>query len=222
MLKNFQNSRLDRDDYVIVNTKNILDDFEKNFRRKQEIDSLGSPYDYCSIMHYATHAFSKNNLPTIELKPGKTGCEELTDIPFGQIESPSTLDIMQLHQLYQCTTGPRTVTELENDLCNNNCKCWNGASGCNNDNECMGDLICEVNVCQPKKINSPQTPKPSPVKTLPPTISPRPSSTPSTAPTIYVTPLETFMICRSGFVNVMNLSRIYNKLFEFSHINFLF
>lgn len=29
------------------------------------VDMLGIPYDYGSMMHYSTHSYSKNGLPTI-------------------------------------------------------------------------------------------------------------------------------------------------------------
>ena len=46
---------------------------EFNFKKINAsiIDSLGTPYDYKSIMHYTQYAFSKNNQPTIEAKHPK-------------------------------------------------------------------------------------------------------------------------------------------------------
>ena len=46
--------RPDRDRYIAILTENILAEKLDNFDKKShvEIDSLGQPYDYFSIMHY--------------------------------------------------------------------------------------------------------------------------------------------------------------------------
>jgi len=66
--------------------------FTKYSRRK--INSLNVPYDYYSVMHYGSKAFTKNQKPTIEsIKPGIT--------EFGNTHI-SPLDAKQANLLYDC------------------------------------------------------------------------------------------------------------------------
>lgn len=58
------------------------------------IDHLDTMYDYGSVMHYASTAFSKNGKPTIE--PKKRGVE------IGQRAGFSETDIYKINKLYKC------------------------------------------------------------------------------------------------------------------------
>lgn len=59
------------------------------------IDHLETNYDYGSVMHYASTAFSKNGKPTIE--PKKKGVE------IGQRTGFSETDIYKINKLYKCS-----------------------------------------------------------------------------------------------------------------------
>ena len=86
-----EHSRADRDNYIKINWDNIYSD--KIFAFDQHVtdgDDIG-PYDYESIMHYGTHAFSKNGRPTIEAMGGS---------PIGQRGGVSLGDIQAIHVMY--------------------------------------------------------------------------------------------------------------------------
>ncbi len=59
-----EQSRSDRDSYVTINWQNITPGFESNFQKQPGMTDYYQ-YDYDSIMHYPTWAFSKNGQPTI-------------------------------------------------------------------------------------------------------------------------------------------------------------
>lgn len=99
-----EQSRPDRDDYVVIKWENIRAGVESNFQKytRSQIDSLGTPYDYDSVMHYGEKAFSKNNRPTIVVKQqGKK---------IGQRSGLSSIDAEQARLLYQCSPVKETTT----------------------------------------------------------------------------------------------------------------
>ncbi|XP_073253483.1 nematocyst expressed protein 6-like [Porites lutea] len=108
-----EQSRPDRDSFVRIETQNILEGRENNFLKYENgfIDSLGSPYDYGSVMHYGDKFFSKNGQPTIVvLTPGAE---------IGQRNGLSATDAQQANLLYQAlcdarptTSGPSTAPPL--------------------------------------------------------------------------------------------------------------
>jgi Astacin (Peptidase family M12A) len=68
-----EQSRRDRNPFVRINYENVMPGKEYNFDQYvvEDGEDLGE-YDYCSIMHYGTHLWSKNNQPTITvLQPNR-------------------------------------------------------------------------------------------------------------------------------------------------------
>ena len=131
---NHEQSRPDRDEFVRINVENIDPDAAHNFDKRTESDSLGSPYDYGSVMHYGKDDFSANGGDTI------TAPEAI-----GQREGADDEDIEQVILLYQCVSGARSLDQFLASPCNPDCPCWEGASGCNAENEaCVGSLECNA------------------------------------------------------------------------------
>uniref|UniRef100_H2Y7W0 Metalloendopeptidase n=1 Tax=Ciona savignyi TaxID=51511 RepID=H2Y7W0_CIOSA len=90
-----EQSRPDRDNFVKILTENIIAGKEHNFNKRNSINSLGSPYDLQSIMHYGGNAFSKNRSPTIVDRT-------TNQIIKAQREKFSDEDRVQLNLLYRC------------------------------------------------------------------------------------------------------------------------
>merc|ERR1719245_1239065 len=68
-----EQNRPDRDTYLTINYQNIKPNMAYNFDKLTNVDTQGFAYDYFSIMHYESNAFSANGLDTMVPKqPGVT------------------------------------------------------------------------------------------------------------------------------------------------------
>ncbi|KAM7423543.1 hypothetical protein PAMA_000070 [Pampus argenteus] len=91
---NHEQTRSDRDNYIMVYWDNIIDDMKYNFDKINTLNQ-GTPYDYNSVMQYSKYAFSKNNRPTMLPIPNN-------NVAFGQATEMSSNDIKRLNRLYKC------------------------------------------------------------------------------------------------------------------------
>ncbi|XP_077982535.1 hatching enzyme 1.2-like [Glandiceps talaboti] len=95
-----EQSRTDRDDYVYILRQNIEPGHEHNFEKYDTdfIQDLGSTYDYYSIMHYHSTAFSiDGTLSTITPKDNRVSPDDL-----GSSLDFTETDIYKLNALYNC------------------------------------------------------------------------------------------------------------------------
>uniref|UniRef100_A0A7M5X062 Metalloendopeptidase n=1 Tax=Clytia hemisphaerica TaxID=252671 RepID=A0A7M5X062_9CNID len=99
-----EQSRSDRDKYVTINTENINPRAIRNFNKLSNMvqASLNTQYDYGSVMHYHSTAFSINRQPTIVAKE--------PNVEFGQRNGMSPTDIKEMNDVYQCSNTPATTT----------------------------------------------------------------------------------------------------------------
>ncbi|CAB0044896.1 unnamed protein product [Trichogramma brassicae] len=105
-----EHTRPDRDRHVQIIRDNIMTGQEYNFNKltDDEVNSLGLPYDYDSIMHYAKNTFSKGTyLDTI--LPMEMHGKKRPEI--GQRVRLSEGDIAQTNLLYKCHKCGRTFQE---------------------------------------------------------------------------------------------------------------
>nr|XP_055042858.1 meprin A subunit beta isoform X6 [Misgurnus anguillicaudatus]XP_055042859.1 meprin A subunit beta isoform X7 [Misgurnus anguillicaudatus] len=96
-----EQSRYDRDDYIIIVWDQIEEGKEKNFNLHDDTEStsFGVPYDYSSVMHYSKTAFSKNKEPTMVPK-----IPEFINV-IGQSMEFSDNDLLKLNRMYNCNAS---------------------------------------------------------------------------------------------------------------------
>lgn len=93
-----EQSREDRNSYVVIRTANILSGTLSNFDQQIANGDDIADYDFGSIMHYGAYAFSSNGLPTIETIPA--------GVPIGQRSALSSRDIAGVRAIYGGTAPP--------------------------------------------------------------------------------------------------------------------
>ena len=91
--------RIDRDEYVKINSENIIDSATGNFRKEKYDSTYSTQYDYKSVMHYYGNAFSKNGLPTIVALGNYNG-------DLGNYNQATPTDIMRVLGMYSSPTSP--------------------------------------------------------------------------------------------------------------------
>lgn len=79
---------------------------EYNFEKYSTsyVDTQNTPYDYASVMHYSSDAFSSNGYPTIQ--PLQTG------VRIGQRYNMSSIDIQEVRLFYRCSSAGTTFPPM--------------------------------------------------------------------------------------------------------------
>ncbi|XP_017890270.1 zinc metalloproteinase nas-13 [Ceratina calcarata] len=102
-----QQSAADRDEWVTINWQNIQSGKEHNFNKYDDrtVTDYGIGYDYTSVMHYSSHAFSKNKEPTITPKKD--------NVEIGQRKGLSVKDLLKVVAMYKnvCKTAQVDSTD---------------------------------------------------------------------------------------------------------------
>jgi hypothetical protein len=92
-----EQSRPDRDDFLSINLANVQENMRHNFNKYawgSTVHNQGSKYDYSSIMHYGTTAFSMNGKAT--MTPRQAG------VVIGNSKALSPMDIAEVRHFYSC------------------------------------------------------------------------------------------------------------------------
>ncbi|ESP00940.1 hypothetical protein LOTGIDRAFT_172946 [Lottia gigantea] len=126
-----EQSRPDRDGNVEIVFGNIIPTRTHDFDKYPAgtITTYGEPYDFGSIMHYSSTAYTKNGQITVKT------IDPHLQMTIGQREAPSFLDIRLINEIYECNN------HCEQKFCENE-----GYQGPNCDCICPDGFIGEL--CQ--------------------------------------------------------------------------
>ena len=107
-----EQSRPDRDSFIKIKNENVRRGKTFNFIKYTDwlVDTRDVEYDYSSLMHYKTDAFSWNGEDTME------PVGELEEgVVIGQREGASDKDVQQIRRMYGCeeSTEPTTQAPTE-------------------------------------------------------------------------------------------------------------
>merc|ERR1712140_7587 len=78
-----EQSRPDRDQYITINWENMNSMYQSQFSVCNNCDVQDTEYDYSSVMHYPSSAFSKNGLDTIVRNDGEDLVSRVYDLGLG-------------------------------------------------------------------------------------------------------------------------------------------
>ncbi|XP_059579497.1 meprin A subunit beta [Alligator mississippiensis] len=109
-----EQSRSDRNDYVTIMWDRISTGKEHNFNTYDDktSNSLNTPYDFTSVMHYSKNAFRNGTEATI-----LTNIPDFMDV-IGQRMDFSDYDLRKLHRLYNCTSSLSFMDTCSFELAN--------------------------------------------------------------------------------------------------------
>eukprot|EP00931_Biecheleriopsis_adriatica_P081325 TRINITY_DN54652_c0_g1_i1.p1 TRINITY_DN54652_c0_g1~~TRINITY_DN54652_c0_g1_i1.p1 ORF type:complete len:587 (-),score=106.54 TRINITY_DN54652_c0_g1_i1:79-1773(-) len=99
-----EHSRADRRQSIVIHYGHIKEGKEGNFRLRGDAFK-GNPYDVLSLMHYSSHAFSKDGHRTVE-----TTNQALANL-IGQRLGFSELDVEQVGEMYGCKANITPLTK---------------------------------------------------------------------------------------------------------------
>jgi len=95
-----EQSRPDRDRYVRIHLGNLQNSrMAFNFNKQNGINSLGTPYDLASMMHYSSTAFARRGTKTITTIDRSK--QRIIDT-YNRISGFSSTDVRQLKLMYKC------------------------------------------------------------------------------------------------------------------------